>query len=256
MGAAADLASLLGVWAHPDDEAYLSAGLMGRVADAGGEVVCSFATVGEAGTDDPGSWPPERLADLRRSELADAMALEGVSRYEVLGHPDGGCAEADARRAVAHLVDLIEEVRPDAIVTFGPDGMTGHPDHRAVSAWATAAWATVARRSANPGRLLYATVTPGFARAHLEWHARIGLFPADGPATVPEDRLALRVELSEGELDRKRAALAAHESQTAPLAALMGEASYRRWWDVERFREPSAAELCRPLQPLAVAGGR
>src|SRR6478609_2030889 len=53
-----DLGTLLGVWAHPDDEAYMTAGLMSMARSAGHRVVVATATKGEAGTDDPRAWPP------------------------------------------------------------------------------------------------------------------------------------------------------------------------------------------------------
>jgi LmbE family N-acetylglucosaminyl deacetylase len=56
---------LLGVWAHPDDEAYMSAGLMSVVRSAGHRVVVATATRGELGTDDSVAFPPERLASIR-----------------------------------------------------------------------------------------------------------------------------------------------------------------------------------------------
>ena len=59
---AARLGTVLGIWAHPDDEAFLSAGLMAAARDAGQRVVCVTATLGEHGTSDPGSWPPNRMA--------------------------------------------------------------------------------------------------------------------------------------------------------------------------------------------------
>src|SRR3954463_15396505 len=62
------LGNVLGIWAHPDDEAFLSAGLMAAVRDAGNRVVCVTATSGELGTDDPIRWPPHRLGAVRRHE--------------------------------------------------------------------------------------------------------------------------------------------------------------------------------------------
>src|SRR5947208_14585633 len=58
-----DTKTAMGVWAHPDDESYLSAGLMLRVAGRGGRVVCVTMTRGEQGTDDPERWPPHRLGE-------------------------------------------------------------------------------------------------------------------------------------------------------------------------------------------------
>src|SRR4051795_8775747 len=65
---AVDLGTVLGIWAHPDDEASLSAGLMPAASDAGQRVVCVTATLGEHGTDDPQRWPPPRLARVRTHE--------------------------------------------------------------------------------------------------------------------------------------------------------------------------------------------
>ena len=66
----AELGTIVSVWAHPDDEAYLCGGLMATAADAGLRVVCVTATRGELGVTDPVRWPPERMAEIREAELA------------------------------------------------------------------------------------------------------------------------------------------------------------------------------------------
>lgn len=71
----AGLGTVLGVWAHPDDEMYLSAGIMAAAAEAGNRVVVVTATRGEQGTDDPTRWPPARLAELRTREMAASLAV-------------------------------------------------------------------------------------------------------------------------------------------------------------------------------------
>jgi LmbE family N-acetylglucosaminyl deacetylase len=235
--------TVLGIWAHPDDEAYLSAGLMARTIRSGGRVVCRHATRGERGTADPRAWPPDRLAAHRAAELAASLAALGVVEHAFLGHRDGEgyrdgeCAEVPLTEAVPPLVALIRQVRPDIVVTFGPDGITGHPDHVAVSRWATAAW-----RASGLGQLRYAVSTHSFLREFAGVHERLGLLPAGAPA-VPDEQVALAVRLAGPELDVKRAALAAHASQTESLAAAMGEPTYRRWYAVETFRAPAPAEL-------------
>src|SRR4051812_7443914 len=151
--------TLMGIWAHPDDEAYLSAGLMAEFTRRGDRVVVVTATLGEHGTSDPAAWPPRRLAARRHRELRDSLAALGVDELRLLGYEDGDCARHDGTAAIAaHIAD----VEPDLIVTFGPDGMTGHPDHRAISGWATDAWAAT-RPAAT---LWYATQTAGF---HRRW---------------------------------------------------------------------------------------
>jgi hypothetical protein len=73
-----DLGTVLGVWAHPDDETFLTAGLMALARAGGYRVVCATATRGEHGTDDPDRWPPARLGRLREYELAAALAALDV----------------------------------------------------------------------------------------------------------------------------------------------------------------------------------
>jgi LmbE family N-acetylglucosaminyl deacetylase len=229
--------TLLGVWAHPDDEAYLSAGLMATLASAGQRVVVITATYGELGTSDPERWPPLRLARHRRQEMAASLAAVGVDKHHWLGHPDGGCADVAVEPVVERLVSVIDRVRPDTIVTFGPDGMTGHPDHRAVSAWTTAAW----RAQRTGARLWYATLLPSF---HEQWgglNDEVGLFAdLDRPPCTTDEETALIVHCEGWILDAKMAALRAHRSQTAPLIAHAGEETYRRWWSTEAFVDASS----------------
>src|SRR5262245_34607172 len=129
------LGTVLGVWAHPDDEAYLSAGLMALVRRTGGRVVCVTATLGEHGTDDAVTWPPDRLARTRAHELDAALAQLGVAERRLLGFEDGTLDGVPLELGAGRVLRLLRDVQPDTIVTFGPEGMTGHPDHRAVSRW-------------------------------------------------------------------------------------------------------------------------
>ncbi len=231
---------LLGVWAHPDDEAYMSAGLMGRVIAAGGHVTVVTATLGERGTDDPSRFGSAAFARTRHAELMSSLAILGVHDIRTFGYADGGCDLVDAESAVDRIADAIIDVDPDTIVTFGPDGITGHPDHTAVSAWATEAW-----RRTDSSELLYATMTHDFIRRNHDLHARVGFFTdfADGRSTsVPRSAVALECVLTGSELARKRRVLAAHSTQTTRLAAAVGERRYTTWWGHETFRSPTPIE--------------
>jgi LmbE family N-acetylglucosaminyl deacetylase len=227
--------TLLGVWAHPDDEAYTSAGLMAEFRRRGDRVVVITATLGEHGTSDPTAWPPHRLAAHRRVELRNSLAALDVDELHLLGYADGACASEDGTDAIA---GVMADIRPDLIVTFGPDGMTGHPDHRAISRWTTDAWAATRPRA----DLWYATLTPEF---HREWgplNDRIGLWAdqPDPPCTESAD-LAYSAALLDDLLDVKMTALRAHASQTQPLMELVGADAYREWWRVESFRSAERA---------------
>src|SRR6476469_7038576 len=98
-----DLGSILGVWAHPDDEAWLSAGLMARAVDAGRRVVCVTATAGEAGFPDGDPRPKEERMAIRRAEMAASLGEVGVTEHHWLGYRDGHCDEIADEEAIANI---------------------------------------------------------------------------------------------------------------------------------------------------------
>jgi LmbE family N-acetylglucosaminyl deacetylase len=117
-------------------------------------------------------------------------------------------------------------VRPDTVLTFGPEGMTGHPDHIAVGEWAVEAAAARGGRC----QVLAATKTPEWLEAFASVNE--GILTADPPCT-PSAELALEVRLPRHILDAKIRALKAQASQTTGLIERLGEATYRAWLDRE-----------------------
>jgi LmbE family N-acetylglucosaminyl deacetylase len=233
-----ELGTILGVWAHPDDEAFLTAGLMLLARRAGNRVVCVTATLGELGTDRPDEWPPERMAAARAGEQRAATAELDVHDLHHLGYVDGTCADVDSRMAARAVAELVAEVRPDTVVTFGPDGMTGHSDHRAVSGWTTRALADPALGADGiTPRLLHATVTPEMLVRQRSTNDKLGAFPPGLPVITPAGAVAVRVVLDDEALDRKYAALRAHETQTRPQEEIVGSDAFREWWREEVFVE-------------------
>ena len=229
---------LLGVWAHPDDEAYLSSGLMHRVVRAGGSVTLFTATDGELGfTDEDQRGRAERVL-LRRSELRAAMGHLGVDDIRLGGWGDGTLAEVPTSLVARRISQLIAEVRPDMIVTFGPDGITGHDDHVATSVATTLAW-----QAMGTGTLLYATKTTAWLGEFRELNDQLGVWMTSEPPGRDAADVALDVSLDTAEVELKRRVLAGHASQTAGLAEAMGEQTYRRWYDNESFRCPDFHEL-------------
>src|SRR4051812_6743095 len=226
--------TLLGVWAHPDDEAYLSSALMQRVIAAGGRVVLLSATKGELG----GASAAGELAERRAEELRTAMSALGVTDVRFLEYADGSCRHADSAKATRSIVEVIEDVEPDLIVTFGPDGITGHPDHIAVSRWTTRA--AVASRCRD---VLYATMTADFARRHQALHDHLGIWMGAGPRTFLSPDIAMHVIPTETERRAKAQALRAHASQTTSLIEMIGDETFDGWWVDEYFRRPTAYEL-------------
>jgi len=225
------LGSVMTVWAHPDDESYLAGGLMAAVAALGAPVTCVTATLGERG------GPADQQAETawrRAEELSEAVHVLGVSDHVVLGLPDGGCSMADPAHPVRAIVELLATRRPDTVVTFGADGLTGHPDHRAVSRWVSAA---VLLHPGPRPRLLHATETP-------DQVARLGgidgVYAPGLPRTHRPDELALRLRLTGALLDAKVDALRAHASQTTDLEARVGALRYRAWVAEEAFVDAPA----------------
>lgn len=231
-----DLGSILGVWAHPDDEAYASAGLMAHAVDAGRRVVCVTATRGEAGfpPDDPRS-PAERRA-VRERELAASLAILGVTEHHWLGYPDGGCAAVPDDQAAAAITAILDRVRPDTILTFGPDGGTGHQDHLAACRWATRAHGRLGR----PGtRLLYMTRTADWVeRFHGPGSSAYMMVDGLQPEALDPDELAVHFTCGETSVARKVASMRAQVSQIEPVVRHFGLPTFTEFVREESFRDP------------------
>jgi N-acetyl-1-D-myo-inositol-2-amino-2-deoxy-alpha-D-glucopyranoside deacetylase len=137
---------LLLVHAHPDDESIATGGTMARYAAEGARVTLVTCTRGEQGEIVPEDLrhlgTGKALADTRVDELAAAMKVLGVTDHRFLGpYEDSGMIgtpenerapafwNADLDEAAAHLVKVIEEVRPQVVVTYDENGGYGHPDH-------------------------------------------------------------------------------------------------------------------------------
>jgi LmbE family N-acetylglucosaminyl deacetylase len=231
------LGTILGVWAHPDDEAFLSGGLMAAARGAGQRVVVLTATRGELGAPDPDAWPPARLAAQRERELERSLDALGVAEHAILGHPDGGCAAVDFEVGTAEVAGAIDAVDPDTILTFGPDGYTGHSDHRTIAAWVDAAMQWTGTRA----RVLRATTTQSFLEQFADVHHDFNVFFAGMPSITDPAEMAVELALSGRLLDRKEAALRAQTTQTAGLIAQMGSRRFRSWISNEFFAEDAGA---------------
>ncbi len=238
-----ELGTILAVWAHPDDETYLAGGVMAAARQAGQRVVCVSLTAGELGTDDPVHWPPGRLGEVRRWEAAAAMGALGVAEHQVLGFPDGGLSRHDemAMRRIGSLIDMVD---PDTILTFGPDGVTFHPDHIAVHHLVTTAW----QRRACAARLMYTATPAAFLDRYRDRLESWGMYMTDErPEAVAETDLDVHLRLDGAALDRKMAALRAMATQTAGVVDAIGLDVYRDFVSEEAFvdapRPASFAEL-------------
>ncbi len=132
---------LLCITAHPDDESMGCGPTLARYAAEGVAVSLVCATRGERGW----AGPPEKdpglaeLGRIRTAELHAAARVLGLQRVDFLNFIDGDLDQAPLPDALAQLVPLLRTIRPQVVITFGPEGGYGHPDHIAISQFTTAA---------------------------------------------------------------------------------------------------------------------
>jgi LmbE family N-acetylglucosaminyl deacetylase len=225
---------VLGVWAHPDDETYLSAGLMAAAVRRGDRVVCVTATRGEEGTWDEERWPTSTLGAVREAELMDSLDVLGVGEHHWLDYHDGTCGDVDPEEGAARVQAIMEEVGPLTVLTFGPDGMTGHLDHKSVSAWTTEAFSRVAPEGA---RLYYATVTPEWAERFAPRFEPFNVFMEPGtPPVTPLGELGLHYPLPADLQELKLEAISKHVSQVEGMLSAFGGDFFKEAHAVEYYR--------------------
>lgn len=201
----------MGIWAHPDDETFMVGGLLSMAAANGQQVVCVTATKGEGGVQDETRWPAATLGETRAKELATALEILGINQHYWLGYTDGSCMAVDEAEAVAKLVEHIERYRPDTIITFAPDGLTGHEDHIAVARWASLA---AERSSVKPTVWCAVHTQEIYDAAFNSIHEKFNVyFNIDVPKFMPEASCDFVIELPDEALDKKLRALQAMPSQ-------------------------------------------
>ena len=149
---------LMCVLAHPDDESLGNGGILAKYAAEGIKTYLVTATRGERGwfgdeQEHPGL---EKLGKIREQELLDAAEALDIRYVDFLDYMDGDLDTVHPAEAIAKIVGHIRHVRPDVVVTFGPYGAYGHPDHIAISQFTTAAIV----EAANPDSPYYSDLAP------------------------------------------------------------------------------------------------
>ena len=159
---------LLAVWAHPDDEAFGPVGTMRLAHDCGWKTAVISATRGDAGkTDQTSLAPGQTLGDLRESELRRSCGLVGVDRIHVWRYRDGSLPDLQPNLLADQILAVMREWQPAIVMTFGPDGITGHADHSAISAATEQAFTRYHdEHSAIRPRLYFNTIAPDRAIEH------------------------------------------------------------------------------------------
>ncbi|KHF46065.1 N-acetyl-1-D-myo-inositol-2-amino-2-deoxy-alpha-D-glucopyranoside deacetylase [Saccharomonospora viridis] len=226
---------VLFVHAHPDDESITTGGTIARYSAEGAHVTVVTCTLGEEGEIIPaeleqlGAWAGDQLGGYRIGELAEAGVALGWSEHRFLGGPgrwrDSGMAGVESNEhprafvrgamseQVEQLLAVFDEVRPEVVVTYDPNGGYGHPDHIRAHRVATAA----VERSEGVRRLFYTVssreaTTRGLAALRRDERVPFRV-PADEELpTTPDADITTRVDIS-AYREVKFAALRAHRTQ-------------------------------------------
>jgi LmbE family N-acetylglucosaminyl deacetylase len=207
---------LVALLAHPDDEGAASP-VLARYAREGVEVQLIVASDGAAGSGTRGYLVrPDSgaeggaLARQRAEEARCAAAALGTREPILLGFPDGKLGDYSGDpslmyRLTERIAREIERLRPDVVITWGPDGGTGHPDHRLVGNIATQL-----QRASAPGmpeRLFY---------MYLPVEAFRLLNPQRGepPMLLPQEKyFTMHVPFTPLDLEAGQKAMTCHRSQ-------------------------------------------
>jgi len=247
---------LLAVFAHPDDETFGAAGVLAAAVERGAPVTVISATRGEAGESSiAGLDDPEQLGVVRERELREAMRQIGVSDVRLLGYRDSGMTgspsaehpqafvRTSVNAAADRLVPHIRSVHPHVILTFGPEGLYGHPDHLHLHHVALRA-IQVAADPSHKGRsgsepwqtpVLYFAAFPREEMLALldRPNSPLRSLPADARANLgtPRSEITHTIDI-ESWADKKRSAIASHRTQTAEGGPLAGVPPEVREWQL------------------------
>jgi len=250
------------VFAHPDDDTYGVAGSLALHVNDELQLTVIMATSGEAGRIvDPSLATRETLGRVREAEdVASWRALGFDPDVRFLRHPAGGLARIPREQLVLEVRDLLEETAPEVVVTFGPDGITGHEDHVAIGAVATEAFQ--ATRTSSSGRafsrLLHNVVPQSSLDRLNELFRERGLEPMDPtqpfmPRGVPDRTIGVRVDCS-SVYERKLEAIRCHKTQAeledVPYdlwPQMLSTESFTVAWPERRPRDPVLADLFEGL---------
>jgi len=239
------------VVAHPDDDTF---GCSGTVALHAGDPTFRFvlihATNGAAGQIAKGSGATrETLGSVREEEDRRSWIALGrePDRHAWLGYADGGVADVPFDELVEVIAEILERERPDVVITFGPEGVTGHPDHITVGRAATAAFDRLAGAGTSDGfaRLLHQAIRASDIERLNERLVGDGKEPIDPtqlyqPRGVPDETIGVDVDCTPV-VDRKLAALREHRTQAG---------------DVDAFSEDAMRDaLARETHVIARPGG-
>lgn len=197
---------------HPDDESLMFGGTLAKYGQDKRITTCLVTvTRGELGNLGPPKLGATRktIAAVRERELRCATAILNVNRLHILDYQDGELSSVEEHIGIADMVRLIQKIKPQVIITFGPDGGYGHPDHVALSSWVTEA----VKRTKPVKKLYYYAIKKDFATNFIK---HFGKIPLNGElleiAVHDESYIDTTIDCRKY-LEQKFAAIHCHQSQ-------------------------------------------
>lgn len=225
------MTTLMAVHAHPDDEGVQTGGVLAMAARRGIRTVLVTCTNGEMGDSPDGLKPaaaghdPATTSELRLRELDAAAAALSIGHLELLGYRDSGMMgwpqndepgsfwSTPLDLVTARVAGLMEQYRPDVVITYDARGLYGHPDH----IQAHRATFAAAVKTGIPAKVFEVAFPISMMRAFAEMQRQAGAEPPPGDSAeatfgTPDELITTTVDVS-SEWDAKRAAIYAHYSQ-------------------------------------------
>lgn len=145
-------------FAHPDDESFVAGGTIPKYVGLGWDIYLICATKGEAGkSGNPPRCDKKDLGKCREEELLKAAKVLGIKEVFFLGYLDGRTSDIPVEEGIDKVFGYIKALKPQAVLTFGPDGISEHPDHKNISLWTTVAFERFKEIEPNT-KLFYATI--------------------------------------------------------------------------------------------------
>jgi len=215
----ADMTRILGITAHPDDEVGAFGGTLLLYHSQGIETYVICLTRGEAATNRGEAKSNQELASIRSAEFFASCKVLQITQAQILNYPDGGLNRQDFFSVVGDLTRRVREIRPDIILTMGPEGaITGHPDHSMASIFATMTFHWSARKNCYPEQLSE-SLMPHQARK-LYYSTASFILPDRPPVSPPP--CSATIDITQF-LEEKIQASREHATQ-APLMARFAQA--------------------------------
>lgn len=213
--------TILYCFAHPDDETFGCGGTIIHYHKQGATQILYCATQGEAGkTGNPPICTPSELGTVRSNELKQAAQCLGLDRVILRNFGDSKLAQKPFDSIVQDLISVMEDIRPNRIITFPPSGISGHPDHQVIQK----ATLEAVGKTSFPTKLYYIVIPESMIS-----------YQSSNISTVPDKWVTEKVKVSPYH-DQMAKALQMHRTQHLSVerafpGVLQGDTSHLPEWE-------------------------